>query len=72
MLNTELSHFANSLSLILSQLFPRWLTIDGLVVALGEELDGFGCAQRGAQQSLPVGVLPKMPEDVGVGGLQRR
>lgn len=42
------------------------------MVALGEELDGFGGAQRGAQQSLPVGVLPEMSEDVAVGGLQPR
>lgn len=48
------------------------LTVNGLMVALGEELDSFGGAQRRAQQPLPVRVFPEVPKDAGVGGLQQR
>lgn len=42
------------------------------MVALGEKLHGLGRSQRRAQQPLPVRVLAELPQDAGVGGLQRR
>lgn len=45
------------------------LTVHGLVVALGEELHGFGGAQGRAEQAVAVGVLAELPQDAGVGGL---
>lgn len=48
------------------------LTVDGLVISLGEELHGLGGAQRRAQQPLAVRVLPELPQDAGVGGFERR
>lgn len=42
------------------------------MVAFGEELHGLGGAQRRAQQPLSVRVLPELPQDAAVGGLQLR
>lgn len=49
---------------------PRSLTLDGLMIAFGEELHGLGGAQRRAQQPLSVRVLSELPQDAGVGSLE--